>query len=249
MFRGTFVAGLKRAFCNGHLCLPGALKPLAQDKALRSFLRTLFRQDWVVYAKRPFGGPQHVLHYLARYTHRVAISNHRLVDFTDGKVAFRWNDYAHGNKRRLMAVTAEEFLRRFLLHTLPRGFFRIRSFGFLSNRRRTVRLALCHQLLEANRPLPSRPPATAEHPTHGSWTGPRCGAPMVVIERLTAQQIRRGPAGQRAVIMAGGNPHLAETSISTVQRYLSLPAYGLLPFATAITVYQIVTQSKTANGR
>jgi hypothetical protein len=200
MFRGKFVAGLKRAFCNGDLCLPGALKPLAQDKVLRSFLRTLFRQDWVVYAKRPFGGPQHVLHYLARYTHRVAISNHRLVDFTDGKVAFRWKDYAHGNKRRLMTVTAEEFLRRFLLHSLPRGFVRIRSFGFLANRRRTARLPLCRQLLEANRQLPSLPPATAEQPTHGSWTCPLCGGPMVVIERLTAQQIRWGPAGQRAFL-------------------------------------------------
>jgi Putative transposase/Transposase zinc-binding domain len=200
MFRGKFVAGLKRAFCNGDLCLPGALKPLAQDKVLRSFLRTLFRQDWVVYAKRPFGGPQHVLHYLARYTHRVAISNHRLVDFTDGKVAFRWKDYAHGNKCRLMTVTAEEFLRRFLLHSLPRGFVRIRSFGFLANRRRTARLPLCRQLLEANRQLPSLPPATAEQPTHGSWTCPLCGGPMVVIERLTAQQIRWGPAGQRAFL-------------------------------------------------
>ena len=123
VFRGKFVAGLKRAYRHGDLCLPGVLKPLAQAKIFRSFLRTLFRQDWVVYAKPPFGGPQHVLHYLARYTHRVAISNHRLVDFTDGKVTFRWKDYAHGNKRRLMTVTAEEFLRRFLLHTLPRGSF------------------------------------------------------------------------------------------------------------------------------
>jgi hypothetical protein len=180
--------------------LPGALKPLAQDKVLRSFLRTLFRQDWVVYAKLPFGGPQHVLHYLARYTHRVAISNHRLVDFTDGKVAFRWKDYAHGNKGRLMTVTAEEFLRRFLLHTLPRGFIRIRSFGFLANRRRTARLALCRQLLEANRPLPSLPPATAKQPTRGSWTCPLCGGPMVVIERLTAQQIRWESADQRAFL-------------------------------------------------
>jgi len=200
MFRGKFVAGLKRAFCNGDLCLPGALKPLAQDKVLRSFLRTLFRQDWVVYAKRPFGGPQHVLHYLARYTHRVAISNHRLVDFTDGKVAFRWKDYAHGNKGRLMTVTAEEFLRRFLLHTLPRGFIRIRSFGFLANRRRTARLALCRRLLEANRQLPSLPPATAEQPTRGSWTCPLCGGPMVAIERLTAQQIRWESVGQRAFL-------------------------------------------------
>jgi hypothetical protein len=92
----------------------------------------------VVYAKPPFGGPQHVLHYLARYTHRVAISNHRLVALTDGQVTFRWKDYAHHNNQRLMTVTAEEFLRRFLLHVLPHGFFRIRFFGFLANRRRKL---------------------------------------------------------------------------------------------------------------
>lgn len=142
VFRGRFVAGLKRAYRHGDLC--------SQDKIFRSFLRALFRQDWVVYAKPPFGGPQHVLHHLARYTHRVAISNHRLVDFTDGESTFRWKDYAHGNKRRLMTVTAEEFLRRFLLHTLPRGFVRIRFFGFLANRRRAASLLLCHQLLETN---------------------------------------------------------------------------------------------------
>jgi hypothetical protein len=200
VFRGKFVAGLKRAYRHGELCLPGVLKPLAQAKIFRSFLRTLFRQDWMVYAKPPFGGPQHVLHYLARYTHRVAISNHRLVDFTDGKVTFRWKDYAHGNKRRLMTVTAEEFLRRFLLHTLPRGFVRIRFSGFLANRRRATGLALCRQLLEANPRLRSTPSATAEQPTRGSWTCPLCGGPMVVIERLTAQQIRWESARQKAFI-------------------------------------------------
>jgi hypothetical protein len=182
--------------------LPGVLKPLAQDKIFRSFLRALFRQDWVVYAKPPFGGPLHVLHHLARYTHRVAISNHRLVDFTDGEGTFRWKDYAHGNKRRLTTVTAEEFLRRFLLHTLPRGFVRIRFFGFLANRRRAASLALCRQLLETNPRLRSNPSATAEagQPTRGSWTCPLCGGPMVVIERLTAKQIRWESAGQRAFI-------------------------------------------------
>jgi hypothetical protein len=97
----------------------------------------------VVYAKRPFGGPEHVLHYLARYTHRVAISNHRLVNVADGKVTFRWKDYARGSRQRTMAVGGEEFLRRFLLHVLPRGFVRIRFFGFLANRRRTQLLPLC----------------------------------------------------------------------------------------------------------
>ena len=112
------------------------MKLFAQQKAFHAFLRLLFRKDWVVYAKRPFGGPEHVPHYLARYTHRVAISNHRIVNFADGKVTFRWKDYAHKSKQRLMTVTAEEFLRRFLLHSLPRGFVRIRFCGFLANRRR-----------------------------------------------------------------------------------------------------------------
>ena len=111
------------------------------------FLRQLFRQDWVVYAKRPFGGPEHVLHYLARYTHRVAISNHRLLAFEDDKVTFRWKDYAHGNKKRKMTLSADEFLRRFLLHILPRGFTRIRHFGILANRSRPEFVPLCRQLL------------------------------------------------------------------------------------------------------
>ena len=118
----------------------------------------------MVYAKRPFGGPEHVLHYLARYTHRVAISNHRIVNIADGKVTFRWKDYAHKSKQRLMTVTAEEFLRRFLLHTLPRGFVRIRFCGFLANRRRGE---LCHcatQLLEADQRLPIRQRLTTSDP-------------------------------------------------------------------------------------
>jgi hypothetical protein len=189
VFRGKFVAGLKRAYQKGDLCLPGSLKPLAQGRTFHSLLRSLFRKDWIVYAKPPFGGPQHVLHYLARYTHRVAISNHRLADFKDGKVTFRWKDYTHGNKRRLMTVTAEEFLRRFLLHTLPRGFVRIRFFGFLANRQRTELLTLCRQAIETN-PRPHSPSLpTAPQPTCGTWTCPLCGGPMIVIERLTAQQI------------------------------------------------------------
>jgi hypothetical protein len=189
VFRGRFLAGLQQAFRKGELCLPGTLRPLQHDKAFRAFLRSLFRQDWVVYAKRPFGGPEHVLHYLARYTHRVAISNHRLVRFRDGNVTFRWKDYAHGNKRRLMTLTAEEFPRRFLLHTLPRGFVRIRSSGFLANRRRAALLPLCQKLLEANpRSRSPTPPATEARP-QAVWVCPRCGGPMVVIERLTARQV------------------------------------------------------------
>jgi hypothetical protein len=166
-----------------------SLQPLAEEKTFRSFLRSLFRQDWIVYAKPPFGGPEYVLHDLARYTHRVAISNHRLVDFADGKVTFRWKDYSHGGKHRVLTLPSEEFLRRFLIHTLPPGFIRIRFFGFLANRRRATSLVLCRQLLDANPPSRPNPPATAARPTHGTWTCPLCGGPMIVVERLTAQQI------------------------------------------------------------
>lgn len=186
VFRGKFVAGLKRAFRKGELLFPGSLKALEGEKTFAAFLRKLFRQDWVVYAKPPFGGPEHVLHYLARYTHRVAISNHRLIQLADGQVTFRWKDYAHGSKKRKMTVTAHEFLRRFLLHVLPKGFVRIRFFGFLANRRRQTQLAQCQQLLASwpetrSRPSPAEPTST--------WLCPLCGGTMVVIERLTAQQV------------------------------------------------------------
>jgi putative transposase len=121
--------------------------------SLRSLIRSpshpgsLFRKDWVVYSKPPFGRPEHVLRYLGNYIHRVAISNHRLLAVADGRVIFRWRDSAHGNRKRVMALPVDEFLRRFLLHVLPRGFVRIRNFGFLANRRRAELLPLCFRLL------------------------------------------------------------------------------------------------------
>jgi hypothetical protein len=186
VFRGKFVAGLKRAWHKGALCLPGDLRPLAHEELFRAFLRSLHLQKWVVYAKPPFGGPQHVLHYLARYTHRVAISNHRTVNFADGKVTFRWKDYAHGNKPRVMTLSAEEFLRRVLLHTLPRGFVRIRSLGFLANRRRRTLLPLCRSLLNA--PSPEAPCASDTKPP--LWRCSQCGGPMAVIDRISTQQLQ-----------------------------------------------------------
>lgn len=189
VFRGKFVAGLKRSFRKSKLVFPGSLHALSQEKTFHSFLRPLFRQDWVVYAKPPFGGPLHVLHYLARYTHRVAISNHRLIGFANGQVTFRWKDYAHRNKKRKMTLSADEFLRRFLLHVLPRRFVRIRFFGFLANRRRAALLPRCRQLLEADpRPDSCTAPHIDSHPM--AWLCPQCGGTMVVIERLTAQQVR-----------------------------------------------------------
>ena len=198
VFRGKFIAGLKRAFRHGEMEFHGSLRSLAGEKTFRAFLRPLFRQDWVVYAKRPFGGPEHVLHYLARYTHRVAISNHRLVSVVDGKVTFRWKDYAHGNKQRTMTLTAEEFLRRFMLHVLPRGFVRIRFSGFLANRRRKELLPLCQRLLES---APGqRPEAAGSSETKSAWLCPHCGGPMMLIEKLTAQQISRRSAGRNALV-------------------------------------------------
>jgi len=132
VFRGKFVSGLKTAFQTGTLQFHGHLLPLAEPRAFASWLRLLFRHEWVVYSKRPFGGPEHVLRYLGAYTHRVAISNSRLVALANGYVTFRWRDSTHGNKKRLMTLSVDEFLRRFLLHLLPRGFMRIRNFGFLA---------------------------------------------------------------------------------------------------------------------
>ena len=184
VFRGKFVAGLKKLFRKNKLRFFGACERLSDPKEFAAFTRTLFRDEWVVYAKRPFGGPEHVLHYLARYTHRVAISNHRLLNVTDTEVSFRWKDYKHRSKRRVMTLSHEEFLRRFLQHVLPRGFPRIRYFGFLANRRRSLLLPLCRRLVGTLCP-PSAPANTA--PTVHRC--PRCHAPMRIIQRLTATQL------------------------------------------------------------
>jgi hypothetical protein len=191
VFRGKFTAGLKSAFRKGQLAFPGSLRPLVEEPAFRSFLRSLFRQDWFVYAKPPFGRPLHVLHYLARYTHRVAISNHRIVAFADGQVTFRWKDYAHGSKQKLMTVTAEEFLRRFLLHVLPHGFVRIRFFGFLANRRRKALLPLCQQLLRMCTPSS---PDVANHKacsraSRALWQCPLCGGEMLLVQCFTITEL------------------------------------------------------------
>jgi len=184
VFRGKFVDALKRRFQQRQLIFPGSLQPLQNEKAFRAFLRPLFRQNWVVYAKPPFGGPHHVLGYLARYTHRVAITNHRLVVFSNNHVTFRWRDYAHGNHKRMMTVEAPEFLRRFLLHVLPRGFVRIRSFGFLANRSRATLLPLCQRLLLDH----PRPTTSTSNPPHlpPCFRCPQCGTPMLRVEFLSA---------------------------------------------------------------
>jgi hypothetical protein len=187
VFRGKFVAGLRRAFRQKKLRFHGPIAYSAEPKQSASFLRTVFRQDWVVYAKPAFGGPTHVLRYLGRYTHRVAISNHRLLAFDGERVTFRWKDYAHGSKQRKMTLSASEFLRRFAQHILPRGFVRIRQYGFLANRCRASNLAVARQLLTIT-PKPPQPCSNSviDAPT---WFCPHCGAVMQIGANLTARQL------------------------------------------------------------
>ena len=147
VFRNKYRALLQKAFERGELAFFGKLQSLADPKTFRRYLDAVTRGEWVVYAKPPFGSPSCVLKYLARYTHRVAISNRRLLGYRDGQVTFRYKDYARGSQSRVMTVTAGEFIRRFLLHVLPEGFMRIRHYGYLANRHRQQRLELCRRLL------------------------------------------------------------------------------------------------------
>lgn len=162
------------------------MKNLSTPRAFAGLIRQCFCKKWVVYAKRPFGGPEHVLEYLGNYTHRIAISNHRLLAFEDGKVSFRWRDSAHKNQQRVMALRFEEFLRRYFLHVLPQGFVRIRHFGLFTNRLRKVSLETCRRLLGEGGAPPAA--ATEAESAIGFWACPDCGAAMVLIERLTPAQ-------------------------------------------------------------
>ena len=181
VFRGKFVAGLRRAYARDELDLTGS--PLHDSARWQALVDTLFRTDWVVYAKPAFGGPAAVLRYLGRYTHRVAISNQRLVAFDGEHVTFRWKDYAHDGEWRTMTLTAMEFLRRFVQHVLPRGFVRIRQYGYLASVCRTARLVRARRLLRRT-PPPAEPPATTP-----GWECPQCGAPMILGPILSARAL------------------------------------------------------------
>src|SRR6266700_2718273 len=189
VFRGKFVAALKSAFEHGQLHLAGELAALTHPKFFAAWLRPLFRKDWIVYSKPPFGGPEYVLQYLGRYTHRVAISNHRLVSLAHGQVTFRWRDSAHHNEQKMMTLSLDEFLRRFILHLLPKGFVRIRHFGFLAHRRRSTTLPLCFQLL-GSAPQPQARQETSPATASDLWFCPKCGGPIAAIERFTSAQIQ-----------------------------------------------------------
>jgi hypothetical protein len=159
LYRRLFLERLHAAFRAGALRFFGELAGLAHSAEFAAYLRPLRRLDWVVYAKRPFGGPQQVLDYLGRYTHRVAIANSRLIGLDDGKVRFRWKDYRHQDKPKVMTLAVNEFIRRFLLHVLPDGFRRIRHFGFLANGHRRAKLARIRTLLDVVAPAAAVSPA------------------------------------------------------------------------------------------
>jgi hypothetical protein len=163
LFRRLFLDSLQQAFERQQLQFFSALSPLAEPSAFARYLAPLRHTKWVVYAKPPFGGPQQVLDYLGRYTHRVAIANHRLVSLEDETVTFRWKDYRHHNKPKLMTLAVEEFIRRFLLHVLPNGFQRIRHYGLLGNCHRQAKLARCRALLAVLPPLLALPNASLNY--------------------------------------------------------------------------------------
>ncbi|HET9362858.1 MAG TPA: IS91 family transposase [Vicinamibacterales bacterium] len=176
VFRAKYLAGLQHAGAAGQLTFAGGTADLLDPPVFRRFLGQLRAVDWIVYAKRPFAGPEQVLDYLGRYTHRVALSNDRLVHHRDGQVGFRWKDYADHNRVKVMALEADEFLRRFLVHVVPRGFMRIRHFGLLANRTRRDRLRRCRLLLH--------------HPPSAD-AGPESVADM--MQRLTGVDLSRCP--------------------------------------------------------
>ena len=153
VFRGKFLSKLKDAYMNGQLLFVGRTSELKNTKCFKTLLNTLYEKQWVVYAKKPFGNPASVLKYLGRYTHRIAISNHRIVNIDQGKVAFKWKDYADKNKQKIMTIDACEFIRRFLLHVLPKAFCKIRYYGIVANRNRKTNLAVVRKQFKVAPPI------------------------------------------------------------------------------------------------
>jgi len=194
LFRGKFIAYLSKAREDNQLTYAGLLSHLAEVNEFNSWLRELWQVEWVVYAKPPFGGPPQVLKYLARYTHRVAISNGRLLELNDGRVTFSYKDYTASSEIKTMTLETQEFARRFLLHVLPRGFVRVRYYGFLANCCRTEKLALCRRLLSEEKPEPPSGAAAPQDDLQRDSTivrkiCPHCGnGKMNIIEKLSAEK-------------------------------------------------------------
>jgi len=189
LFRRLFLGYLQQAFDAGELQFFSSLEPLLERSAFLRYLAPIRYAEWVVYAKPPFAGPEQVLEYVGRYTHRVAISNNRLLDIADGMVRFRWRDYRDHNRQKTMSVSADEFIRRFLLHVLPEGFHRIRYYGLLGSRHRAQKLARCRELLGMPSPEPSDGQSERDYRDH--------------YEQLTGVSLKQCPAchrGQMTII-------------------------------------------------
>ena len=199
LFRRLFLEALQKSSEAGALHFFSDLEPLRDKAAFAAYLAAAANTEWVVYAKAPFGGPAQVLRYLGRYTHRVAISNNRLLGLEDGRVRFLWKDYKHEGAKRVMDLAAEEFIRRFLLHVLPEGFQHIRSYGFLANRYRETKIALCRTLLGTPKPACDALTETLDYrDRYEQLTGislrdcPACGrGHMVCIESFPAGSFPR----------------------------------------------------------
>jgi Putative transposase len=202
LFRRLFIESLGKAFDAGKLQFFGTLESLQDRSAFIRHLAPLKDIEWVVYAKAPFAGPEQVLDYVGRYTHRVAISNNRLLDIDNDQIRFRWKDYRHGDQVKTMTLTSEEFIRRFLLHVLPNGFRRIRYYGFLGNRHREEKLALCRRLLGmqvAESATAESPPETDYLDRYEELTGrslrqcPQCGRGSMVVVQILPRFCARSP--------------------------------------------------------
>jgi len=207
LFRRLFLRYLQQAFDSGKLQFFGSLEKLRDPHEWSLYLAPLKDIEWVVYAKAPFGEPQHVLDYVGRYTHRVAISNNRLIDIEDHRVSFHWRDYRDNNQQKTMTLSAEEFIRRFLIHVLPDRFQRIRYYGFLSNRCRQEKLVQCRQLL--GMPFLDSKPAPGDQPTDYDYHD--------LYEKLTGSSLRQCPICHQGrmitvEVLAPGTPSLIDTS-------------------------------------
>jgi Putative transposase len=207
LFRRLFLKYLEEAFDSGKLRFFSSLSALQDPQAFSRHLDAVRNVNWVVYAKPPFAGPQQVVDYVGRYTHRVAISNHRIVDIEGGQVKFNWRDYRDNNQQKTMTLSAEEFIRRFLLHVLPSGFHRIRNYGFLGNRHRKEKLELCRQLLGMAPPRESSSDTATPEDYRDRY------------ERLTGRSLRECPVCHRGhmipvtiVAEAHPSPAIQDTS-------------------------------------
>jgi hypothetical protein len=189
LYRGKLLAFLSAAYDRGQLSCHGDLQHLSRPAAFRALIREVRRQEWVVYAKPPFGGAGAVLKYLARYTHRIAISNHRLISADESHVSFRWKGYRHGHRQRVMRLELAEFARRFLLHVLPRRFVKIRYYGYLAQSRRGSELPRCRELLAAPPPaVPAEETGVVADDWAGNGTAADRPCPACRSGRLTYQR-------------------------------------------------------------